>query len=121
MKIAYILPYFFSSKDINMSGESLLVILFVGLVAGWLAGQIVRGTGFGVLGDIVVGIIGAFIGDWLLPRLGVHLGAGIVAAIANATIGAILLLLVVRLARGRGYFGGSSWGRRWGGWGSRRY
>src|SRR5205814_6057098 len=46
----------------NMSGESLLVILFVGLIAGWLAGHIVRGTGFGVLGDLVVGIIGAFIG-----------------------------------------------------------
>ena len=105
----------------NMSGESLLVILFVGLVAGWLAGQIVRGTGFGVLGDIVVGIVGAFIGGWLLPRLGVHLGTGIVAAIFNATIGAVLLLLVVRLVRGGGYFEGSSWGRRWGGWGSRRY
>ena len=104
-----------------MSGESLLVILFVGLIAGWLAGQIVRGTGFGVFGDIVVGIIGAFIGDWLLPRLGIHLGVGIVAAIFDATIGAILLLLVVRLVRGGGYFEGGSWSRRWGGWGSRRY
>jgi len=111
------LCYSFSSKGMNMSGESLVVILFVGLIAGWLAGQIVRGTGFGVLGDIVVGIIGAFIGDWLLPRLGVHLGAGIVAAIFDATIGAILLLLVVRLVRGGGYFEG----RRWGNWGSRRY
>ena len=46
-----------------MSGESLVVILFVGVVAGWLAGQIVRGTGFGIVGDLVVGIIGAFIGD----------------------------------------------------------
>ena len=100
-----------------MSGESLVVILFVGVVAGWLAGQIVRGTGFGIVGDLVVGIIGAFIGDWLLPRLGVHLGVGIIAAIADATIGAILLLLVVRLVRGGGYFQGS----RWGGWGSRRY
>lgn len=100
-----------------MSGESLLVILFVGLIAGWSAGQIVRGTGFGVLGDIAVGIVGAFIGGWLLPRLGVQLGAGIVAAIFDATIGAILLLLVVRLVRGGGYFEGG----RWGGWGSRRY
>ena len=104
-----------------MSGESLLVILFVGLIAGWLAGKIVRGTGFGVLGDIVVGIIGAFIGDWLLPRLGVHLGIGIVAAIFDATIGAILLLLVVRLVRGGGSWEGTGWSRRWGGWGSRRY
>src|SRR6202047_4927114 len=106
---------------IKMSGESLLVILFVGVIAGWLAGHIVRGTGFGLVGDLVVGIIGAFIGDWLLPRLGVHLGGGIVAAIADATLGAIVLLLVVRLVRGGDYWGGSGWGRRWGSWGSRRY
>ena len=60
----------------NMSSESLLVILFVGLVAGWLAGQIVRGTGFGIVGDLIVGILGAFIGSWLLPQLGIHLGTG---------------------------------------------
>ena len=53
----------------NMSSESLLVILFVGLVAGWLAGQIVRGTGFGIVGDLIVGILGAFIGSWLWPQL----------------------------------------------------
>ena len=104
-----------------MSGESLLVILLVGVIAGWLAGQIVRGTGFGLVGDLVVGVIGALIGNWLLPRLGVQLGAGIVALIVDATIGAIVLLLVVRLVRGGGSWEGSGWGRRWGGWGSRRY
>jgi uncharacterized membrane protein YeaQ/YmgE (transglycosylase-associated protein family) len=104
-----------------MSGESLLVILMVGVIAGWLAGQIVRGTGFGLVGDLVVGVIGALIGNWLLPRLGVQLGAGIIALIADATIGAILLLLVVRLVRGGGSWEGNGWGRRWGGWGSRRY
>ena len=104
-----------------MSGESLLVILLVGVIAGWLAGQIVRGTGFGLIGDLVVGIIGALIGNWLLPRLGVQLGAGIIALIVDATIGAIVLLLVVRLVRGGGSWEGSGWGRRWGGWGSRRY
>jgi uncharacterized membrane protein YeaQ/YmgE (transglycosylase-associated protein family) len=87
-----------------MSGQSLLIILVVGLIAGWLAGQIVRGTGFGMIGDLVIGIIGAFIGGWVLPQLGVHLGVGIVAAF-NATIGALLLLLIIRLVRG---------GRRWG-------
>ena len=86
----------------NLSNESLLVIIVVGLVAGWLAGQIVRGTGFGVIADICIGIVGALIGSWLLPRLGIHLGAGIVAAIVSATIGAILLLIVLRLVRGRG-------------------
>jgi uncharacterized membrane protein YeaQ/YmgE (transglycosylase-associated protein family) len=103
------------AEGINMSGESLLVILLVGVIAGWLAGQIVRGTGFGVIGDLVVGVIGALIGDWLLPRLGVQLGVGIIALIANATIGAIVLLLVVRLVRGGGYWEGNGWGRRWGG------
>jgi uncharacterized membrane protein YeaQ/YmgE (transglycosylase-associated protein family) len=104
-----------------MSGESLLVILLVGVIAGWLAGQIVRGTGFGLVGDLVVGVIGALIGNWLLPRLGIQLGAGIIALIVDATIGAIVLLLVVRLVRGGGSWEGSGWGRRWGGWGSRRY
>jgi uncharacterized membrane protein YeaQ/YmgE (transglycosylase-associated protein family) len=85
-----------------MSGESLFVILLVGLVAGWLAGHIVRGTGFGLIADICIGIVGALIGSWLLPRVGIHLGAGIVAAIISATIGAILLLIVLRLVRGRG-------------------
>ena len=97
----------------HLSNESLLVILFVGLVAGWLSGEIMRGHGFGLIGDIVIGIVGAFIGDWLLPRLGVHLGTGIVAAIANATIGAVILLLLIRLVRGSGWGWRRSWGRRW--------
>jgi uncharacterized membrane protein YeaQ/YmgE (transglycosylase-associated protein family) len=95
----------------NMSSESLLIIMFVGLIAGWLAGQIVRGTGFGIIGDLVVGILGAFVGSWLLPRLGIHLGTGMISAIVNATLGAVLLL-VVRLLRGGGGWG-SSWSRRW--------
>ena len=95
-----------------MSNENLLVILVVGLVAGWLAGKIVRGAGFGIIGDLLIGIVGAFIGDCLLPRIGIHLGIGIVAAIINATIGAVLLLLVVRLVRGGSRFVGG-WGRRW--------
>jgi uncharacterized membrane protein YeaQ/YmgE (transglycosylase-associated protein family) len=91
---------------VHISNESLLVILVVGLVAGWLAGKIVQGAGFGLIGDIAIGIVGAFIGDWLLPQIGVHLGTGIVSAIVNATIGAVLLLLVVRLLQGGGRFGG---------------
>jgi uncharacterized membrane protein YeaQ/YmgE (transglycosylase-associated protein family) len=89
----------------HMSGETLLLILVVGVIAGWLAGQIVQGTGFGLVGDLIVGIIGAFIGSWLLPQLGVHFGSGIVPAIANATIGAIVLLLVIIAVRGGGRFG----------------
>jgi len=92
----------------HLSTESILVILFVGLVAGWLAGQVVQGTGLGIVGDIVVGIVGAFIGSWLLPQLHIALGEGIVAAIINATVGAIILLLIIKLVRG----GGRSWRRR---------
>jgi uncharacterized membrane protein YeaQ/YmgE (transglycosylase-associated protein family) len=99
----------------HMSNESLAVILLVGLIAGWLAGQIVQGTGFGIIGDLLIGVVGALFGSWLLPQLGVHLGAGIVSAIVNATIGAVLLLLVIRLVRGGGWGSGwrGTWGRRW--------
>jgi uncharacterized membrane protein YeaQ/YmgE (transglycosylase-associated protein family) len=90
----------------NMSGESLLLILVVGVIAGWLAGQIVHGTGVGLVGDLIIGVIGAFIGSWLLPQLGVHLGSGMVPAIANATIGAIVLLFLIIAVRGGGRLGG---------------
>jgi uncharacterized membrane protein YeaQ/YmgE (transglycosylase-associated protein family) len=87
-----------------MSGEGLLILLLVGAIAGWLAGQFVQGTGLGLAGDIVIGVAGAFIGGLLLPRIGVHLGSGIVAGIVAATIGAVVLLLIVRLVRSGGGF-----------------
>ena len=83
-----------------LSNRSLLVIIVVGIVAGWLAGKVVQGTGFGLVWDLIVGLIEAFIGDWLLPRLGIHLGAGIVALIVNAFIGAVVLLLILQLVSG---------------------
>ena len=88
----------------RLSNEGILVILFVGLVAGWLAGKIVRGTGFGIIGDIVVGIAGALIASFLFPKLGIHLGTGLASEIIYSAIGAIVLLLVVRLIRGGGRF-----------------
>jgi uncharacterized membrane protein YeaQ/YmgE (transglycosylase-associated protein family) len=88
----------------RMSGESLIVILFVGLVAGWLAGKIVRGTGFGIIGDILVGIAGAFVASFLFPKLGIHLGTGLVSNIIYSAIGAVVLLLIVRLIRTGGRF-----------------
>jgi uncharacterized membrane protein YeaQ/YmgE (transglycosylase-associated protein family) len=97
----------------HMSGESLIIVVLVGIIAGWLAGQIMRGAGFGLVGDLIIGILGAFIGSWLLPKLGIRLGAGMVAAIVNATIGAIVLLLVLGLLRGRGALSSWGWGRRW--------
>jgi uncharacterized membrane protein YeaQ/YmgE (transglycosylase-associated protein family) len=83
----------------NLSGESILIILLVGLIAGWLAGLVVQGTGFGLIGDIAIGIVGALIASWLFPKLGLRLGTGMVREIIDATIGAILLLVVIRLVR----------------------
>jgi uncharacterized membrane protein YeaQ/YmgE (transglycosylase-associated protein family) len=87
-----------------LSSEGLLVILFVGLVAGWLAGKVVRGAGFGIIGDIVIGIAGAFIASWLFPKLGIAIGSGLVREIIYSAIGAIVLLLIVRLIRTGGRF-----------------
>jgi uncharacterized membrane protein YeaQ/YmgE (transglycosylase-associated protein family) len=83
----------------NMSLEGLLIFLVIGLIAGWLAGQIMKGGGFGLIGDIVVGVIGAFIAGFLLPRLGIHLGSGFIEEIINALIGAVILLFVLRLIK----------------------
>jgi uncharacterized membrane protein YeaQ/YmgE (transglycosylase-associated protein family) len=95
-----------------LSNQSLLVILVVGIIAGWLAGRVMEGGGFGLIGDLIVGLLGAFIGDWLLPRLGIHLGVGIVALIVNAFIGAVVLLLILRLVGG-GWGYRRRWSRRW--------
>jgi uncharacterized membrane protein YeaQ/YmgE (transglycosylase-associated protein family) len=79
--------------------ESLLILIIVGAVAGWLAGVIVKGFGFGLVGNIVVGIIGALISTWLFPRLGISIGGGIISAIISATLGAVILLFVISLVR----------------------
>jgi uncharacterized membrane protein YeaQ/YmgE (transglycosylase-associated protein family) len=94
----------------NISGENLLIILAVGIAAGWLAGQIVEGTGLGLVGDLVIGVAGAFIASWILPQLGIHLGSGIVSAIIEAAIGAVLLLVIIKLIRGRNRW---AWRRPW--------
>ncbi|MBY0364135.1 MAG: GlsB/YeaQ/YmgE family stress response membrane protein [Phreatobacter sp.] len=82
-----------------MPVESLLILVLIGAVAGWLAGLIVKGFGFGLVGNIVIGILGALIATWLFPRLGVSLGAGIISAIISATLGAVILLVIVGLIR----------------------
>ena len=94
-----------------LSNQSLLVIIVVGIVAGWLAGRVMEGGGFGLIGDLIVGLLGAFIGDWLLRRLDIHLGTGIIALIINAFVGAVVLLLILRLVTG--WRGGPRWGGRW--------
>lgn len=82
-----------------MHGGGILVLLLVGLVAGWLASQIVRGGGFGLIGDLVVGVIGAFIGSWIFATLGIFIGMGLIGAIISATIGAVILVAILRLVR----------------------
>jgi len=78
-----------------------IIWLIIGGLAGWIAGLIVQGTGFGIIGDIIIGIIGAFIAGWLLPRLGVHIGTGNahIDEGINAIIGAVILLVVVGVIR----------------------
>jgi uncharacterized membrane protein YeaQ/YmgE (transglycosylase-associated protein family) len=82
-----------------MDPQTVIIWLVIGAIAGWLAGQIVKGGGFGLVGDIVVGIIGAVIAGWLLPRVGLYIGGGFIAEIINAVIGAVILLFVVRLVK----------------------
>lgn len=87
-----------------MDMQHLLIMIVVGLVAGWLAGQVVKGRGLGLVGDIVVGILGAFLISWLLPRLGVAMpaiGNGMVSSIVYSALGAIILLLIVGLVKRR--------------------
>jgi uncharacterized membrane protein YeaQ/YmgE (transglycosylase-associated protein family) len=80
--------------------QTLAVILVVGSAAGRIAAKVLSKHGMGLAGDIMAGVIGAFIGAWLLPRLGVHFETGILLLILNAVAGAIALLLLVRLIRG---------------------
>ena len=79
--------------------ESVIAWLIVGAIAGWLAGLIVKGGGFGLLGNIVIGIIGAVVAGWLLPQLGLNLGTGIVRAIINAVIGGVIVLVIIALIK----------------------
>ena len=82
-----------------MSLTGLIWFLLIGLIAGWLAGKVMRGGGFGVVGDIVVGIIGALIGGWLFGKLGISIGGGLLGAIITAFVGAVLFILLLRLIR----------------------
>lgn len=83
-----------------MSLESLVILILIGAIAGWLAGQIMKGTGFGLIGDIILGIVGSFVGNWLWGVL--HLpaiGPWWLTAIISATIGACILVFLLRLVR----------------------
>ncbi|NPD14431.1 GlsB/YeaQ/YmgE family stress response membrane protein [Xinfangfangia sp. D13-10-4-6] len=80
--------------------ESLLILILVGAIAGWLAGQLVKGYGFGLGGNIVVGIVGSLVAGLLLPYVGFTVGGNaILASIIHATIGAVILLLLIRVIK----------------------
>lgn len=77
----------------------LLWFILIGLAAGWLAGQLVKGGGFGVIGDIIVGVIGALLGGFLFGALGFSSGGGLLGSLIVATIGAVVLLLLIRVIK----------------------
>jgi uncharacterized membrane protein YeaQ/YmgE (transglycosylase-associated protein family) len=70
-----------------------------GALAGWIAGLVVEGVGFGLIGNIVVGILGSIVAGFLFPVLGIHIGSGLIGSITHAAIGAIVLLFVLSLIR----------------------
>lgn len=82
-----------------MELQSLLIFLAIGAAAGWLAGLLMRGGGFGLLGNIVVGVIGAVFGGWLFGVLGIAAGAGLVGSLVTAVVGAAVLLFIVGLIK----------------------
>ena len=86
-----------------MDASSIIIVLVLGAVAGWLGGLIFQGGGLGLIGNIVVGIIGGFIGYWLMPKLGVHIntGKGWLNYIITAAIGAVVLLAIINIILGR--------------------
>ena len=82
-----------------------LWFILIGLAAGWLAGQLMKGGGFGIVGDIVVGVIGALLGGFLFGAFGVSAGGGLIGSLIVATIGACVLLFLLRLIKRTGRVG----------------
>jgi uncharacterized membrane protein YeaQ/YmgE (transglycosylase-associated protein family) len=81
-----------------MTTQSLIVFLVIGILAGWLAGKIMKGGGFGLVGDLVVGVVGAFLGGWVFGLLGIT-AYGLLGTLVTALVGALLLLFIVRLVK----------------------
>jgi len=79
--------------------QSVIAWIIIGLIAGWLAGTVSRGRGFGCLADIVLGMVGAVMGGWIFTKLGI-LGGGLIYSIAAATLGAIILVVIAKLFSG---------------------
>jgi uncharacterized membrane protein YeaQ/YmgE (transglycosylase-associated protein family) len=82
-----------------MSTNQWIWFLLVGIVAGWLAGKVMRGAGYGIIGDLVVGVLGALLGGWLFGKLGIAIGGGLLGAIITAFVGALILVWILRLMK----------------------
>ncbi|MBV9493769.1 MAG: GlsB/YeaQ/YmgE family stress response membrane protein [Acidobacteria bacterium] len=82
-----------------MTLTSLIWFLLIGLIAGWLAGRVMRGGGYGVVGDMIIGIIGSLLGGWLFGLLGIGAGGGLIGALITAFVGAVVLIFLLRLIR----------------------
>jgi uncharacterized membrane protein YeaQ/YmgE (transglycosylase-associated protein family) len=82
-----------------MDATTIIIILAIGAVAGWIAGLVFKGEGFGLIGNIIIGILGGIIGGWLMPKLGIHISSGIGGSILIAALGALALLLVVNVLK----------------------
>src|SRR5262249_59684163 len=91
-------------RSVIVRDESILMVVVIGGVAGWLAGLILRGTGYGIIGDIIIGLIGAFIGNWLVRafHFSVNLGSPVADRIVVSVVGAVVLMLIIGLLRPRG-------------------
>jgi uncharacterized membrane protein YeaQ/YmgE (transglycosylase-associated protein family) len=82
-----------------MDAHGIIAWLIIGAIAGWLAGMLLGRGGFGLIGDIIVGIVGAFLGGWLAGVLGLHLASGLISSVITATVGAIILILILRVIK----------------------
>ena len=81
-----------------MDVTSLIWFLVIGLIAGWLAGMVMKGGGYGIIGDMIVGVIGAFLGGWLFGVLGIGVG-GLIGSLITAFVGAVILIFLLRVIR----------------------
>ena len=101
MRDLYEKPYLMQDKlELSKQNEitmSLLYFILIGAIAGWLAGQIMKGGGFGLLINIILGIIGGAVGGWLFGQLGISAGSGIAGSLITATVGAVAVLFVASL------------------------
>ncbi|MGE5141953.1 MAG: GlsB/YeaQ/YmgE family stress response membrane protein [Acidobacteriota bacterium] len=81
-----------------MQGTNLIYFLLIGLVAGWLAGKVMKGSGYGLIGDLVIGVVGAFLGGWLFGLLHIAAG-GLIGLLVTAFVGAVVLVWLLRMIK----------------------